>query len=266
MTPELDAFLTRLAEADAATLILDYDGTLAPFRVDRIRALPYGGVVPALDRLLTDSDTRVVIVSGRALDDLLPLLKLAHPPEIWGSHGWERLGPEGRRELAPLDDATLAALDTARAAAAAEGLADRFEAKPASVACHWRGLVPAARRALRERCTALWSPLLANAPLELHEFDGGIELRVRGLDKGTTVEEVLASQPADAATAYLGDDATDEDAFRALKGRGLGVLVRSEHRDTAADAWIRPPAQLIEFLDAWHAVRKARVPPTGSAA
>ena len=51
--------------------------------------------------------------------------------------------------------------------------------------------------------------------------------------------------------AYLGDDRTDEDAFRALRGRGLSVLVRAEPRETAADAWIRPPEELIEFLRTW---------------
>ena len=54
--------------------------------------------------------------------------------------------------------------------------------------------------------------------------------------------------------AYLGDDLTDETAFRAvnsLRSRGLSVLVRREWRQTAAEVWLRPPWELIEFLEAW---------------
>jgi trehalose-6-phosphatase len=55
----------------------------------------------------------------------------------------------------------------------------------------------------------------------------------------------------DVAAAYLGDDLTDEDAFKAIKGKGIGVLVRSELRPTAADIWLTPPKDLLEFLSVW---------------
>ncbi len=54
-----------------------------------------------------------------------------------------------------------------------------------------------------------------------------------------------------AAVAYLGDDRTDEDAFRELNGKGLSVLVRKEQRPTAAEIWIEPPAELLDFLEKW---------------
>ncbi|RPJ43124.1 MAG: hypothetical protein EHM19_09270 [Candidatus Latescibacterota bacterium] len=87
--------------------------------------------------------------------------------------------------------------------------------------------------------------------LELRSFDGGIELLGRGRDKGSAVRTVLAEEGADAAVAYLGDDLTDEDAFRALAGRGLRALVRAELRPSEADVWIRPPGELLAFLDRW---------------
>jgi trehalose-phosphatase len=61
----------------------------------------------------------------------------------------------------------------------------------------------------------------------------------------------LSEVSEDSVAAYLGDDVTDEDAFRAIKGRGLSVLVRPEHRETEADVWIRPPDELLEFIGRW---------------
>jgi trehalose-6-phosphatase len=61
-----------------------------------------------------------------------------------------------------------------------------------------------------------------------------------------------------ATAAYLGDDTTDEDAFAVLRGRGLTMLVRAEQRPSQAEYWLRPPQDLLAFLDAWiHAAERA---------
>ena len=59
--------------------------------------------------------------------------------------------------------------------------------------------------------------------------------------------------------AYLGDDLTDEDAFAAVGDRGFSILVRTEVRASCARFWLRPPQELLEFLDEWIAAsRKPR--------
>jgi trehalose 6-phosphate phosphatase len=97
----------------------------------------------------------------------------------------------------------------------------------------------------------IWTPLIRDYPLHILNFDGGMEIRALGPDKGSAVREILAEAAPAAAVAYLGDDRTDEDAFRALQGKGLTALVRPEHRATAADLWLKPPEELIEFLHSW---------------
>lgn len=248
---DVEAFFERLKGAASQALLLDYDGTLAPFCVNPAEARPYPGVSALLDQIM-EAGTRVVIVSGRWTCDLVPLLGLKRLPEIWGCHGFERLKPDGAYSLARVDQAALAALaeaDTWEAQLAALGA--RLEHKPASLAIHWRGLparkIQEIRRRIEEKGAAAELP----ASLAWHEFDGGIELRVPGRDKGHAVAAVFEEMGKGIAAAYLGDDQTDEDAFKALEGKGLRVLVRPQLRPTGADLWIRPPRELLRFLRQW---------------
>jgi len=254
---DLHGFLARIAAARERVLMLDYDGTLAPFQVRPERALPYPGVTGALGELMNDGGTRVVIISGRSAAELVPLLALARHPEIWGCHGWERLLPDGElrtqrlsaHEAATLEDAERAARDLPPGGA-------RIERKPASIALHWRGLPALHIARVRKQVEAAWSALAEHDGMELLPFDGGIELRARGCNKQHAVKAVLSETGPDSAIAYLGDDVTDEDAFAVMKLRGIGVLVRPECRETVADVWIRPPRELLAFLGHWRTGRR----------
>ena len=76
-------------------LLLDYDGTLAPFRVDRFQARPWAGVRELLTRIQQQGRTRMAIISVRAAREIEPLLGMDPPLEVWGLHGAERLFPNG---------------------------------------------------------------------------------------------------------------------------------------------------------------------------
>ena len=249
---DLEAFYARLASARSRVLMLDYDGTLAPFRIRPEQASPYPGVVEMLGALMSQEGTRVVIVSGRRAEVVAGLLPPRGRPEIWGAHGWERLSPGGRlHSEEPHADVRVALAEANARAADFLQPGARIERKPASIALHWRGLpVLSVERLVRLSGTA-WSPLAASGVLEWLSFDGGVELRARGSSKQHAVKTVLSEIACDSAVAYLGDDITDEDAFRVVKGRGLAVLVRPVCRGTAADIWIKPPRELLEFIGRW---------------
>jgi trehalose-phosphatase len=244
------SFFERVAQAPARALLLDYDGTLAPFTSDRMSAFPYKEV-PELISQIMGNQTRVVFISGRPATELLFLSGIHPHPEIWGSHGAERLHPDGSYEVASFSDEQLAALQLAAQSLQACGLGARTEIKPGGVAVHWRGLSRDEGAALESKVRNLWASPMKEYGLRILAFDGGLELRAPGKNKGDAVTAILGEIGPAAAVAFLGDDPTDEDAFRALKGRGLAVLVRTEPRPTLADVWLRPPEELTNFLRGW---------------
>lgn len=248
-----DDFFRRLGAARKRALMLDYDGTLAPFCANPHEAVPYPGVVSLLDRMMEAGHTRLVIVSGRWTKHLLPLLGLKRRPEVWGSHGWERLQSNGEYDVAHIKQPALDALVNAdELIDAVELLGGRCERKPGGIAFHWRGLDNSQVAGIRELIFRNWRELNLGQNLGWHDFDGGIELRAVGRDKGDVVRSVAAEEGDAAVIGYLGDDLTDEQAFKAMPNRGAAVLVRPQFRPTAADLWLRPPEEMIEFLTRWH--------------
>jgi trehalose-phosphatase len=250
---DLEVFFARVRTAAARVLLLDYDGTLAPFRINPAEAVPYPGVIPLLDEIQQAGHTRVVMVSGRWTKDLVPLLDLKRTPEIWGSHGWERLQPHGEYNVGRISPSALEILVTADEwIAEIEALGGRCERKPAALAFHWRGLENTRIASIRDKVFEKWKELGYVNGLAWHDFDGGIELRVAGHDKGDVVRTLVAEVGSGGVFAYLGDDLTDEPAFKAMPDAGAAILVRPQFRPTAASFWIRPPEELLEFLARWH--------------
>lgn len=247
----LEIFFEQLRRAEKQALLLDYDGTIAPFTLARERAYPYPTLEELIDCIQGTTATRVVLVSGRGARDLDGLLRLQMRPEIWGSHGRERLLPDGTYEVAASNPLALRALAEADAWMEAQGWSDRMEPKAGATALHWRDLHPAQAEEMSRRLRAALADLCHEAGLRLRDFAGGVEVDVGGPDKGDAVETVLAEMGAGTAAAYLGDDLSDEDAFRAIRGRGLGVLVRPRPRPTAAEVWVTPPHGVSQFLNEW---------------
>lgn len=255
-------FFDRLPHARRRVLMVDYDGTLAPFSTDRLLAAPYAGARDLLMRIHTQPATRLVIVSGRPAREAADLLSLAPRPETWGVHGWERLTPSGQLVRAILPAQAKRALHrllSLRPPLEAAGAV--VEEKYASIAVHTRDLpdpsVQRVRHLLEE-----FAPRADGQPRQdavyLQAFDGGYELRALGPNKGTVVRGVLREEARDALIAYVGDDVTDEDAFNALGGRGLAVRVlppgstpSAAQRPTAAQVSLHAPDELLQFLSRW---------------
>jgi trehalose 6-phosphate phosphatase len=258
----LEEFFAAVRRAPQSILLLDYDGSMAPFRVDRFQARPWAGARELLARVRALGRTRMAVVTGRPVAEIGPLLALDPPLETWGLHGAERLHPDGRRELERPSPSALRKLDALRAELRRDSFGGLFEDKANAAVVHWRGVSPNKARSIERKTRRLFEPLAAADGLSLLEFEAGLELRV-GRDKGGAVKAILEESREetgrDAPVAYLGDDLTDEAAFRAVNDApnpGLSVLMRRACRPTAADIWLRPPAGLRSFLATWAAAQQ----------
>ena len=199
---------------------LDYDGTLAPIVDDPMQAFPH----PAITDILDDLADRypVWVVTGRYLGDLEQLID--HTFEAIGLHGIQRGRLQGPKEyhISDNDRGSIRKLrETAPVSADVQ-----LEEKGPMFALHYRRASDkdAAREAIRQ-----W---LSDKPDSLDAIWGKdvVELRPKGISKGTAVSEI-AERFSDRTPIYLGDDVTDEDAFRALGDEALTVKVGDGETD-----------------------------------
>ena len=240
----------RARRAPHRLLGLDYDGTLVPFRIERMEAKLAPGAREALRRIAAGGRTTVAVVSGRPVAEIAVLVPLP-AVRLVGEHGWEMATPAGGiRTHAPVP-AARAALDRAWSEAVTLGWAERVERKRTGMVLHTRGLSSAEIPALRESCARTWGAYATAGTLRLVTTDGGLELRAIGRDKGTAVRDLLAELPAGTFPVYVGDDATDEDAFGAVRDIGFSIRVGRETVATLANVRLDSPDAVAAFLDEW---------------
>ena len=255
---KLQEFFSAFPGAPTSLLLLDYDGTLAGFRIDRFNARPWAGIPQLLTRIQRQGRTRIAIVTGRPAEEIPSMLALDPAPEVWGLHGAERLYPNGRRESETQTPPVRQALQNLRKQLKRDALGGLFEDKPNAAVMHWRGRTPEQAREIERRAREIFEPLAKMDGLRLLKFEAGLELRA-GRDKGGAVREIIRESEAGAPVTYLGDDLTDEAAFKAVneaKTPHLSVLMRREPRKTAADVWLKPPEGLRMFLRMWLDARR----------
>ncbi|MGY1823573.1 trehalose-phosphatase [Geodermatophilus sp. SYSU D00079] len=233
----LGTALRELAGRRPLLVASDYDGVLAPLVGDPSSAVPSPGVAEALARLADRPGVVVALVSGRGVADLRTVSGLSGPYRWVGSHGAEFDGPL-TGELAARRDALAERL--APLVAAVPGAL--LEVKPASVAVHVRQVADRAAAAdLLVAADRATDPSLTKKPGK-----EVLELAVTDADKGRALLR-LRDELGAAAAVYLGDDLTDEDAFRALPAGD--VTVKVGEGDTAARFRIPGPTAVVPLLE-----------------
>ena len=227
LSSSLTGALRELARVRRLLVALDFDGTLAP-EVDspeQARALPEAR--DAVLRLLALPNTRVALVSGRALRSLIEVADLPDTTLLVGSHGIEiRLddvdpsGPYGRVSLDTAEIEQVEVLHEVLGEVADAIDQVWLEVKPAGFALHTRLATEHDSRVAH--LVALSEAQAEVDSLTVREGKNVVEFSVRSTTKGEALEHLRRYTAAD-AVFYAGDDVTDEDAFAALTPDDLGV-------------------------------------------
>lgn len=244
--------LASLAARGRFLLCLDYDGTLAEISSDPRRAFPIPRARDAVAALARRPDRlALAIVSGRDLDTLHHLSGLGRGIMFAGTHGLEFIDASGRRFCAPGVEQCAGEIDALREFLARETPRGRgfiIEDKGIALTLNYRNAAPdEARKAIArmEDFVRRRTPRLAI--LEGKMIREAIPAGLGG--KGSAVRLFLQqSGVAAGASAYIGDDLTDEDAFLAL-GRegGMTVKVGPEHPSFAR--WrVSAPDEVADLL------------------
>ncbi len=207
----------KIPRAPNPLFLIDYDGTLAPLVQDPARAYPH----PRVPRLLTELSRHypLYLVTGRRVADLEPLLPVPGL-RVVGVHGMEE-GVLGEDARTLVFSGVLERIEQLRREVPRlEGV--RLEDKGCAIALHYRGVadetavVKALQRwveQLPEGLEPLWGKKV-------------LEVRPAGYNKGQAVRRIVGMYPG-RTPVYIGDDATDEEAFAALGEDALTIRVGS---------------------------------------
>jgi alpha,alpha-trehalase len=230
-------------------VFLDYDGTLTPIVERPEDALLPDGTRMAIERL--GALVPVAIVSGRDLADVRNLVGVERIAYA-GSHGFDLVLPDGSAQQRATE--FLPDLEAA-AAELSDGLeafpAARIERKAFGIAVHVRqlsdALVPSVE-ALVDGVAAAHPRLRRTGGKKVFELRPNVEW-----DKGRALERLVEELRlgTDVLPMYIGDDETDEDAFRVVRERGLGIVARGEgdDRPTLARYALRDTGEVHRFLE-----------------
>ena len=232
-------------------VFLDYDGTLTPIVDDHAGAFLAADVRDAVRRL--SACCPVAIVSGRGLEVLQSLVGL-DSVYYAASHGFEISGPEGSGAALVMGAELLPELDDAERElrATLAGIAGHaVERKRLSIAVHYRRVAPGDV----DKVKSIVGRVLADHPRLRRGFGKKVQELQPDVDwnKGRAVLwllDRLGRVSPDGVPVFIGDDVTDEDAFRALAGRGIAIAVRDHGtRPTAAELALADVGDVRRMLD-----------------
>jgi len=228
-------------------ICLDYDGTLTPIRPSPPEAVLSPEMRAAVVKLAQQCP--VAIVTGRELENAR---KMVDVDLIYAaSHGFEMKFPGERAQAyAPAESYRETIADMADSA---ESIASAYEGvmverKPFSTAVHFRQTAPENVPKVSRLVADLeeqYPGLRVLHGKKVREFQPRIDW-----NKGRAVLLVAErlNVPAE-GVLYIGDDVTDEDAFRAIAGKGIGILVHETDRATAAQYRLNDPDEVRVFLE-----------------
>jgi len=250
-----DNIIEEVGSQDHRAFFLDYDGTLTPIVKDPSKAYLAPHHREVIASLLHDERNFVSIISGRTIEQLRGFIGLGGLV-LAGNHGMEIAGPN----ISYVNEGALRAKSLLRdiAEVLKQKLTDLegaiVEDKGLTVSVHYRMVPVKYHPSFKRLFYREIGKFLASKRISVTRGKRILEVRPNVVwDKGSAVKWILNFLSnylleGNPYPIYMGDDETDEDAFRALRGRGLTILVSPRKRASEASYFIRDVEEAYQFL------------------
>ncbi len=242
-------FSKRLLSASEVELFLDYDGTITPIQKTPSEAVLSPDTIHLLQQLIQLPDVRVTIVTGRSMKDIRNFITFENI-RLVANHGFhicqnksEWIHPDAltsRPKMHQLQEILQNALDSFSNV--------YVEDKQFTLSVHYRNViaqnVPFVKELTMKTISSFDPELIITEGKEVLEVRPAVEW-----GKGHAVRKILKEHqyPPNSLKIYIGDDITDEDAFKVLKPPGITIHV-GEMPETKAQYYVENVKDVIKIL------------------
>ncbi|OGX36161.1 MAG: trehalose-phosphatase [Omnitrophica WOR_2 bacterium RIFCSPHIGHO2_02_FULL_52_10] len=236
-------------------LFLDYDGTLTPIAATPAKAILDAETKKVLKKLSKISSCRLIVISGRALKDIKRMVGVNHITYV-GNHGFEIEGLDKKFDgliFLRFRYARNRIREKIRTQLIPSIPGVHLEDKGITLSLHYRGVNAKKETEVKTLFHEIIKPYLSQRKIKLSYGKKVLEIRPPiAWDKGKAVWWLLkktqtAKKTKPVLPIYIGDDQTDEDAFKVLRGLGLTIRV-GRHRSSRAEYYLNNPNDVVRFL------------------
>ncbi|KAK1388801.1 Trehalose-6-phosphate synthase component TPS1 [Heracleum sosnowskyi] len=249
----IDDIVSAYIKAKRRAILLDYDGTVMP--QNSIIKTPSIEVISILNRLCSDPNNTVFIVSGRGRDSLSHIFSSCSKLGIAAEHGyfmrksndeeWEVCGQSnefGWMEMAkPVMKLYTEATD-----------GSSIETKESALVWQYRDADPGFGFSQAKEMLDHLESVLANEPVAVKSGQFIVEVKPQGVSKGLVAEKIFTSMAEKGEQAdfvlCIGDDRSDEDMFEII-GSAISAKILSSNTSVFACTVGQKPSKAKYYLD-----------------
>lgn len=230
VAPTSDAVMTLIKNAPELRIIVDYDGTLVPIQVDPEACAPDAELIDIFDRLAKDPKIKVMVNSGRPPETLEKWVG-RYPFAMAAEHGaWSREAKVGAKwQPENLGTEWKSSIRSVMERYVQHTPGSSIETKDFCLVWHYRkaALIEQKPGKAKSQATALveeLGPVCSALGLEILDGDMVIEVKPKGINKGTAADRFVSHNPL-VVHIVAGDDATDEHMFSAMPEGAITIKV-----------------------------------------